>query len=290
MANLVLKTNTAGNDVSLEMLRGDSYCDWRIINTGGNLCMQANWTTKKVDYYNALKLDYNTGNLWVKGRISAPSLTLSSTTNSVQTAASNPALRIGADDAATHIIIDRNSINAKATSTTVGTLSINESGGLVQIGAGGLSVSGALAVGSTITADDKITAPSFIGRLGRVRSYSAAADVDAALSSCGAQLEFSTTSAAGTTLNNDGILLTLGYSTTWGAQIFVDDGSSQPPTMALRSRTSTSAWGDWFKIITSGGGTIDSGSLTITTGSKLVLPVRAASYTSSTAGEIWIVA
>lgn len=153
-----------------------------------------------------------------------------------------------------------------------------------------LTVAGALEVGKTITATENVTAPSFVGRLSRVKSYSAAADVDAALSNCGAQLEFSTTAAAGTALNNDGILLTLGYSTSWGAQIFVDDGSGQPPTMALRSRTATTTWGDWFKVITSGGGTIDSGSLTITTGGKLVLPVRAASYTSSTAGEIWIVA
>ena len=189
-----------------------------------------------------------------------------------------------------HLSMDVNEIQAKADGTTAGTLHLNYDGGPVLIGSGGVTVSGALAVGSTITAEDKITAPSFVGRLGRVRSYSAAADVDAALSSCGAQLEFSTTSAAGTSLNNDGVLLTLGYSTSWGAQIFVDDGSGQPPTMALRSRSASTAWGDWYKVITSGGGTINSGSLTITTGSKLVLPVRAASYTSSTAGEIWIVA
>ena len=76
MANLVLKTNTTGNDVSLELVRGSSYVDWRIINTSGNLHMQANWSTKKVDYYDVLKLDYNSGNAWLKGNASVDSLTI----------------------------------------------------------------------------------------------------------------------------------------------------------------------------------------------------------------------
>ena len=120
MANLVLKNNTAANDVSLEFNRG-SNASWRIINNSGTLYMRCNYTSSAGDYYDALSLAYNTGNLWVKGRISAPSLTLSSTTDGSQTAASNPALRIGDSDSNIHIIIDRNTINAKATSTTAGT-------------------------------------------------------------------------------------------------------------------------------------------------------------------------
>lgn len=294
MANLVLKTNTVGNDVSVEMLRGDSYCDWRIVNTGGNLCMQANWTTAKVDYYNVLKLEYNTGAITAKGRITAPGITSSgqvfiTSTNETALTANTGALLIGTASG-THLSLDANEIQAKSSGTAATTLNLNPHGGLIQIGAGGLSITGALEVGKTITATEKVTAPSFIGRLGRVRAYTAVADVDAALSSCGAQLEFSTVSAAATSLNNDGMLLTLGYSTSWGAQVFVDDGSGQPPKMAFRNRSASDTWGSWVNVITSAGGTISTNSLIIASTSKLVIPVKASTYTSSTAGEIWIVA
>ena len=141
MANLVLKNNTAANDVSLEFNRG-SNASWRIVNSSGTLYMRCNYTSSAGDYYDALSLAYSSGNLWVKGSISAPSLTLSSVTEGSQTAASSPALRIGDSDSAIHLLIDRDTINAKATSTTAGTLHLNESGGLVRIGSGGLTVIG----------------------------------------------------------------------------------------------------------------------------------------------------
>lgn len=78
--------------------------------------------------------------------IYANNIILSSTAEGSQTAAPDstnpPALRIGTSNSAIHLIIDRDTINAKATSTKAGTLNLNESGGLVQIGSGGMKTSG----------------------------------------------------------------------------------------------------------------------------------------------------
>lgn len=149
MANLVLKTNTVGNDVSVEMLRGDSYCDWRIVNTGGNLCMQANWTTAKVDYYNVLKLEYNTGAITAKGRITAPGITSSgqvfiTSTNETALTANTGALLIGTASG-THLSLDANEIQAKSSGTAATTLNLNPHGGVTQFG-------GAIYVASTTEA------------------------------------------------------------------------------------------------------------------------------------------
>ena len=59
MANLVLKNNTADNDVSLEFNR-DSNASWRIINSNGTLYMRCNYTSSVGDYYDALSLAYDT--------------------------------------------------------------------------------------------------------------------------------------------------------------------------------------------------------------------------------------
>ena len=80
------------------------------------------------------------------GQLKTTNIILTSTTNGSQTAASTPAVRIGDNDSAIHMIIDRDAINAKATSTTAGTLMINESGGLVKIGSGGLESGGKILV------------------------------------------------------------------------------------------------------------------------------------------------
>lgn len=82
------------------------------------------------------------GNLLTGGQITANNILLTSTVNGSQTAASSPALRIGGDNSAIHLIIDRDAIGAKSNATTAGTLNLNESGGLVQIGSGGLKTGG----------------------------------------------------------------------------------------------------------------------------------------------------
>ena len=130
MANLVLKTNTVGNDVSVEMLRGDSYCDWRIVNTGGNLCMQATWTTAKVDYYNVLKLEYNTGAITAKGRITAPGITSSgqvfiTSTNETALTANTGALLIGTASG-THLSLIRSNDSSSATEKQIMKQSVSE--------------------------------------------------------------------------------------------------------------------------------------------------------------------
>lgn len=63
--NGYLKINkTDGGDCYLE-LRRNTNADWRIINSGGNLYLQNNWTTGKGSYFNVLQLDYNTGHVTV---------------------------------------------------------------------------------------------------------------------------------------------------------------------------------------------------------------------------------
>ena len=69
-------------------------------------------------------------------------LILSKTQDLSGTANNKPALIIGGTDTTTHIEIDSNEIQAKETGTTVGPLYLNNDGGLVNIGSGGLSTKG----------------------------------------------------------------------------------------------------------------------------------------------------
>ncbi len=76
------------------------------------------------------------------GTVTGP-LNLTTTTDASGTGTTQPALRIGALTGA-HLEFDGNEIMAKATGNTVGTLTINSDGGLVQIGSGGLKVAGTI--------------------------------------------------------------------------------------------------------------------------------------------------
>lgn len=62
--------NKDGGNAYLELARQNN-ADWRILNSGGNLYFQNNYTTIKGDYFNVLTLAYNTGNATFKGNITA---------------------------------------------------------------------------------------------------------------------------------------------------------------------------------------------------------------------------
>ena len=62
--------NSGGGDCYVELRRA-ANADWRILNSGGHLYFQSNWTSAKGSYYNVLQLEYNSGNINVlRGNIS----------------------------------------------------------------------------------------------------------------------------------------------------------------------------------------------------------------------------
>lgn len=61
-------------------------------------------------------------------------------------------------------------------------------------------------------------------------------------------MKFATVNDAATSIANDGVLLSLGWSSTFGTQIWLDDGSSAA-SMQIRNRTSSS-WNSWAKVLT----------------------------------------
>ena len=80
MANLILKNNTAANDVMVEFNRG-SNSNWRLVNSGGNLSAQCNYTDSAGSYYKVLELFYKSGNATLKGGLTLNgSLTLNKST------------------------------------------------------------------------------------------------------------------------------------------------------------------------------------------------------------------
>lgn len=59
-------------------------------------------------------------------------------------------------------------------------------------------------------------------------------------------VRFDTVTQDGTSIANDGIIATFGWSTDYGAQIWLDDGSS-PAQMQVRNRNASS-WNPWRKV------------------------------------------
>ena len=71
-------------------------------------------------------------------------LVLSKTQDSSGTTDTQPALIVGGTHTTAHIQMDNNEINAKANGTTVAQLNLNTDGGLVNVGKGGITTSGAV--------------------------------------------------------------------------------------------------------------------------------------------------
>lgn len=64
------QTTTGTGDIYLEMWRGVN-ASWKILNSGGNLYFQSNYTTTAGSYFNVLTLQYNSGNAVLRGMLTA---------------------------------------------------------------------------------------------------------------------------------------------------------------------------------------------------------------------------
>lgn len=77
-AYLVKLDGTVATSNGIELWRGTNS-SWKMINDGGHLYFQNNYTTELEDYFDVLKLEYNTGNATIKGDTSVDTLTIRNT-------------------------------------------------------------------------------------------------------------------------------------------------------------------------------------------------------------------
>lgn len=75
--NLRLTGDGGTGDVQLELWRGTN-ASWKILNNGGNLRFQNNYTNSVGDYFDVLNLNYTTGNAQLKGVLNAGGLQVNS--------------------------------------------------------------------------------------------------------------------------------------------------------------------------------------------------------------------
>lgn len=75
--NLQLNGDRGIGDVQLELWRGTN-ASWKVLNNGGNLKFQCNYTSVVGNYFDVLNLNYNTGNAQLKGVLNAGGLQVNS--------------------------------------------------------------------------------------------------------------------------------------------------------------------------------------------------------------------
>lgn len=90
--------------------------------------------------------------------IDGGTVTITKTTDLSGTANKSPALIVGGAATSTHMEIDANEIQAKASGTTTGNLFLNNDGGIVYIGPGGLDVDAAISAAGNIDVGSSTTA------------------------------------------------------------------------------------------------------------------------------------
>lgn len=105
-----------------------------------------NYIKGKLDNVYIQKGTGNSDFVNVTGDTMTGTLIINKTADASGTANNKPALIVGGTDTTSHIEIDSNEIMAKADGTTVGPLYLNNDGGLVNVGSGGLAVKGTLDV------------------------------------------------------------------------------------------------------------------------------------------------
>lgn len=64
------QTTAGTGDIYLEMWRGTN-ASWKMLNTGGILKFQSNYTSAAGSYFDVLNLEYNSGNGWLKGYLTS---------------------------------------------------------------------------------------------------------------------------------------------------------------------------------------------------------------------------
>lgn len=64
----VSSRNLKGGDTYFLLDRGTAAANWKILNSSGTLKLQTDWVSEKVDYYDCMRIEHNTGNVWVKGQ------------------------------------------------------------------------------------------------------------------------------------------------------------------------------------------------------------------------------
>lgn len=276
MANFVIKNN-AGGDVGLELDRSTNT-DWRLLASSGNLYIQHKssntWSTSLL----LNEASQSNGLISTSYKIQAAEFlgnasTATKLTTETAGDSNTPVYFTGGKPVAC-ISLDLNTTGNAATATKA-----TQDGDGAVISSTYLKLAGGTMTGTIVTpgndsvvikpaknnydqigASDckfwKIHASTFIGNLTGTASI-ASTLAESALETTDAADAFlaentfkvAKVTAAATAINNDGMILSAGYSGGWGAQIWLDDGSGAA-SMRIRNRSSATAWNPWRQVLT----------------------------------------